>query len=94
MEAVWDRTLILMVTREDKLVFPSLLLSGERTIKTSSNAMYANFPNAIELVSTGQVRVDPLITHRFALSDALAAFEVACNKGQTGAIKVIIDCQS
>jgi 2-desacetyl-2-hydroxyethyl bacteriochlorophyllide A dehydrogenase len=87
-------TLVLMAAREDELSFPTLLLSGERTIKTSSNAMYTDFPKAIELVRAGRVRVDPLITHRFALSDALNAFEVACDKSETGAVKVIIDCQS
>ncbi len=87
-------TLVLMAAREDELGFPSLLLSGERTIKTSSNAMYTDFPRAVEMVSAGQVEVDPLITHRFALSDALSAFEVACNKSETGAVKVIIDCRS
>jgi 2-desacetyl-2-hydroxyethyl bacteriochlorophyllide A dehydrogenase len=87
-------TLVLMATKEDELRFPSLLLSGERTIRTSSNAMYTDFPRVIELVSAGQVKVDPLITHRFRLSDALSAFETACNKSKTGAVKVIIDCQS
>ncbi len=86
-------TLVLMATKEDELSFPSLLLSGERTIRTSSNAMYTDFPRVIELVSAGQVKVDPLITHRFELSDAVKAFEVACNKSKTGAVKVIIDCQ-
>ena len=87
-------TLVLMATKEDELRFPSLLLSGERTIRTSSNAMYTDFPRVIELVSAGQVKVDPLITHRFNLSDAVSAFETACNKSKTGAVKVIIDCQS
>jgi 2-desacetyl-2-hydroxyethyl bacteriochlorophyllide A dehydrogenase len=87
-------TLVLMAAKEDEISFPSLMLSGERTIKTSSNAMYTDFPKAIELVSAGQVKVDPLITHRFALSDALSAFDVACNKSESGAVKVIIDCQS
>jgi 2-desacetyl-2-hydroxyethyl bacteriochlorophyllide A dehydrogenase len=86
-------TLVLMATKEDELSFPSLLLSGERTIRTSSNAMYTDFPRVIELLSAGQVKVDPLITHRFELSDAVKAFEVACNKSTTGAVKVIIDCQ-
>jgi len=86
--------LVLMAAKENDISFPSLLLSGERTIKTSSNAMYTDFPKAVELVSTGQVKVDPLITHRFALSDAIDAFEVACNKSESGAVKVIIDCQS
>jgi L-iditol 2-dehydrogenase len=86
-------TLVLMATKEDELSFPSLLLSGERTIRTSSNAMYTDFPRVIELVSAGQVKVDPLITHRFELPDAVKAFDVACNKSKTGAVKVIIDCQ-
>ena len=87
-------TLVLMAAKEDELGFPSLLLSGERTIRTSSNAMYTDFPRAIELISAGQVKVDPLITHRFGLSEAEKAFDVACNKSETGAVKVIIDCQS
>lgn len=87
-------TLVLMATKDDELRFPSLLLSGERTIRTSSNAMYTDFPRVIELVSAGQVKVDPLITHRFGLSEAVSAFETACNKSKTGAVKVIIDCQS
>jgi len=87
-------TLVLMAAKEDAISFPSLLLSGERTLKTSSNAMYTDFPKAVELVSAGQVEVDPLITHRFDLSDALNAFEVACNKSKTGAVKIIIDCQA
>ena len=87
-------TLVLMASKEDEISFPSLLLSGERTIKTSSNAMYSDFSRVIELVSTKQVEVEPLITHRFGLSDGVEAFETACNKSKTGAVKIIIDCQS
>ena len=87
-------TLVLMASKEDEISFPSLLLSGERTIKTSSNAMYSDFSRVIELVSNKQVEVEPLITHRFGLSDGVEAFETACNKSKTGAVKIIIDCQS
>ena len=86
-------TLVLMAMKEDEIRFPALLLSGERTIKTSSNAMYTDFPRVIELVARNTVKVDPLITHRFGLSEGLKAFEVACNKAKTGAIKVIIECR-
>ena len=86
-------TLVMMAAKEDELNIPSLLLSGERTIRTSSNALYTDFPRVIELVSAGQVKVEPLITHRFDLSDGLNAFEAACNKSKTGAVKVIINCQ-
>jgi threonine dehydrogenase-like Zn-dependent dehydrogenase len=87
-------TLVLMATKEEDIRFPALLLSAERTIKTSSNALYTDFPRAIECLATGKIRVDPLITHRFALTQALEAFQTACNKSRTGAIKIVLDCQS
>jgi len=87
-------TAVLMVTKEDDIKFPATLLSGQKTLKTSSNAKYSDFPKSIELLAAGAVKVDPLITHRFGLSKAVEAFEVACNKSATGAIKIIIDCQS
>jgi len=86
-------TVVLLATKEDEIRFPALLLSGERTLKTSSNAMYSDFPRALEMLAAGMVQVDPLITHRFGLSQALEAFDVACNKARTGAIKVVLDCQ-
>jgi L-iditol 2-dehydrogenase len=54
----------------------------------------SDFPRAVELLETGMVKVDPLVTHRFPLSQALDAFAVACSKDQNGAIKIVIDCQS
>lgn len=85
---------VLMATKDKDINFPGLMLSGERTIKTSTNAMFADFPRCVELLATGLVKVDPMITHRFSLSDGIKAFETACNKTQTEAIKIIIDCQS
>jgi L-iditol 2-dehydrogenase len=73
---------------------PGTALSGERTLTTSTNAMRGDFPRAIRLIQNGMVRVDPLVTHRFGLSDGVKAFETACDKATTGAIKIIIDCRS
>jgi 2-desacetyl-2-hydroxyethyl bacteriochlorophyllide A dehydrogenase len=87
-------TLVLLATKEPEIRFPALLLSGERTVRTSSNAMYSDFPRALEFLASGTIRVAPLITHRFALTDAVKAFEAACDKDQYGAIKIVIDCQS
>jgi len=87
-------TLVLMATKEDEICFPSLLLSCERKIITSANAMYTDFSRAIEMVLNRAVKVEPLITHRFGLSEGVKAFETACHKAKTGAIKVVIDCQS
>jgi len=85
---------VLLATKNKEIRFPALLLSGERTIKTSTNAMYADFPRAIGLLASGLVKVDPMITHRFNLRDGVKAFETACNKAQTQAIKIILNCES
>lgn len=86
--------LVLLATKDKDIRFPALLLSGERTLRTSSNAMYSDFPRALEMLATGRIDVDPLISHRFPLSQAIQAFEVACNKQESGAIKVVLDCQA
>lgn len=86
--------LVLLATKDDEVRFPSLLLSGERTIRTSANARYADFPRAMELLERRRVLVGPLISHRFPLSKAVEAFDVACHKSRSGAIKIILDCQA
>ena len=85
---------VLMATKEKEFTVPSLLISGERAIRTSANAMLSDFPKAVELLEAGMLKVDPLVTHRFPLSRAIDAFAVACSKDQNGAIKIVIDCQS
>lgn len=83
--------LVLMATRDREIRFPSLMISGERTLRTSSNARFSDFPKALGLLAAGLVKVEPMVTHRFALSRGLEAFEVACDKERTGAIKVMVD---
>ena len=87
-------TLVLLATKDKQISFPALLLSGERTIRTSSNAYYSDFPRALEMLASGIVKVDPLISHRLPLTSALDAFQIACNKSQSGAIKVVLDCRN
>ena len=84
---------VLMATKNEEISFPALLLSGERTIKTSTNAMYTDFPRAIGLLASGLVKVEPMITHRFNLSDGVKAFETAINKSQNQAIKIVLNCE-
>jgi threonine dehydrogenase-like Zn-dependent dehydrogenase len=84
---------VLLATKNEEINFPALLLSGERTIKTSTNAMYTDFPRAIELLASGLVKVDPMITHRFNLSEGVKAFKTAVDKAQNQAIKIVLDCE-
>ena len=51
---------------------------------------YCNtWPRAIRLIESGVLDLSMLVTHRFALEDAVKAFETSANP-QSGAIKVII----
>ena len=87
-------TCVLLATKDKHITFPALLLSGERTLKSSANALYSDFPRALDMLASGLVRVDPLISHRFPLSQGPEAFAVACDKSASGAIKIILECQS
>ena len=46
--------------------------------------------DAIELISSGRVNVDPLITHHFPLEETAAAFELVSAR-RDGVVKAIID---
>lgn len=83
-------TLMLMAGAAEGLALDAGRLAGERRVTTSSNHLPADFARGLALLAGGAVGVGPMITHRFALSDAVRAFEVAANKRETGAIKVII----
>jgi len=48
-----------------------------------------DFPTALELVRSGKVKVEPLITHRFPLSQAAQAFATADER--RGSVKVLIE---
>jgi len=47
------------------------------------------YPQALELVASGQLNVKPLVTHRYSLADSQKAFEQA-ESGADGAIKIAI----
>jgi threonine dehydrogenase-like Zn-dependent dehydrogenase len=54
------------------------------------NGGRGQYERSLELIRTGRVDLQPLVTHRFGLEDAAEAFEVAATK-RGGAIKVVID---
>jgi len=47
------------------------------------------YPQALELIASGQINIKPLVTHRFSLLDSQKAFEQA-ETGADGAIKIAI----
>ena len=55
--------------------------------------LLCSYPTALQLVASGAVNVKPLVTHRFALEDAVKAFETAHSR-EGNSVKVMIHCGS
>ncbi|GIK04895.1 L-arabinitol 4-dehydrogenase [Aspergillus viridinutans] len=74
---------------KNEMTIPFMRLSTQE-IDLQYQYRYCNtWPRAIRLVQNGVINLKRLVTHRFALEDALKAFETAANP-KTGAIKVQI----
>lgn len=74
---------------KNEMNIPFMRLSTQE-IDLQYQYRYSNtWPRAIRLVQNGVIDLQKLVTHRFALEDALKAFETAANP-KTGAIKVQI----
>ena len=58
---------------------------------TASQAYPTEFPDVVDMLSSGGVDATPLITHRFPLAEFSQALATAQQQDQ--AIKVIVDCQ-
>ena len=84
-------TMMLMAGAAPGLTLTPGCLAGERTLTTCSNNLYEEYFIGLRLLAEGRVRVAPMITHRFPLDDVARAFEVATQKHETGAIKVVIE---
>jgi L-iditol 2-dehydrogenase len=73
-------------------IFPmSVLQAIDKEVDIMGIFRYANvYPYAIQLVSTGRINVDPLVTHHFSLDNVKEALEVA-HERRDGAVKVMVD---
>ena len=54
----------------------AITVASERSITSSSNAVYGDVASAYELINSGKVNVGPLITHRFPLESYSEAFDL------------------
>ena len=59
------------------------------TITTGLVDTYST-PTLLRLLTTGQLDADRFVTHRFALDDFLAAYDVFARAAETGALKVVL----
>jgi L-iditol 2-dehydrogenase len=82
--------LVMLAVHEKPFPLAPIELSGERSIVTAANNRYRDFPQAVELLASGKVKVDALVTHRFPLPDAEEAFRTMEEKEKRRAFKVIL----
>jgi len=66
---------------------PGVLIAKEMTLKGSLASPRA-WRESIELVSSGRVKVEPLITHRFSLTEIAQAFDLV--QGKQDVVKAIV----
>lgn len=77
---------------EDRFPIP-VLQAIDKELDIMGIFRYANvYPYAIQLVSTGRMNIDPLVTHRFNLENVSEALEVA-HERRDGAVKVMVDIE-
>ena len=74
--------------------FPMPVLAAiDKEVDIMGIFRYANvYPYAIQLVSTGRINIDPLVTHRYGLNQVTEALNVAYER-RDGAVKVIVDIE-
>lgn len=83
--------LVTLVVRDKEEQLNQITVAGERQVMSSANFRYEDYTTSMSLLYSGRVQMEPLITHKFPIADAVHAFEVAENKDKYGAIKVIIE---
>jgi len=69
-------------------VAPNALFFQEISLRTSYSAGPHETRQALDLLSSGRIRAESVITHRFALRDAAQAFRLVANPGD--ALKAVI----
>ena len=66
-----------------------MMLKTLTVFGVGGNGGRGQYERSLELIRTGRVDLEPMVTHRFALDEVAEAFEVASTK-RDGAIKVLV----
>ena len=82
------RVVLVGIPDDDRSTFSASVARRKGLTLALSRRMKHTYPRAIRLVETGQVQVESLITHRFPLEQAPAAFAVAQRRE---GLKVIVE---
>ncbi|NJK44828.1 MAG: NAD(P)-dependent alcohol dehydrogenase, partial [Pleurocapsa sp. SU_196_0] len=75
----------------EPLVSLDIVAAASREVDIRGQFRYANgYPTALELVASGRVNLDRLVTQRFSLQDAGAALEFADTQKKSS-MKVMVE---
>ena len=81
---------VLLAVKREEVTLDLTMLAGERVVTTSANNLFPEYTVAVNLLSSGRVKVKPFITHVFSLDDVEEAMNVAMRKEEYEAIKVVL----
>jgi 2-desacetyl-2-hydroxyethyl bacteriochlorophyllide A dehydrogenase len=82
-------TYVNVAVHDTPVALNAAVLGSERTLTSSSNAVYADVREAYELICSGRVNVKPMITHRLPLSEYATAFDLLLRSPKE-AFKVVL----
>jgi L-iditol 2-dehydrogenase len=81
--------LIVGIPEQDRISFPIHTLRRKELTIQNVRRQNECMADAIEMVASGRVNIDPLITHQFPLSATQAAFDLVADY-QDGVVKALI----
>lgn len=83
MAAMRPRGVVMQLGMSGEMTLPMLLLTAKELDLRGSFRFHEEFATAVQLMQSGQIDVKPLISHTFGIDDAVEAFEVATDRGQS-----------
>lgn len=81
---------VTLAVTDRKLSLDMTDVGGEKKIVSSANNKYEEYAVAVDLLASGQVEVDPFITHVMDLDDYEEAIRIVEDKRQHNAIKAVL----
>lgn len=83
MAAMRPRGVVMQLGMSGEMTLPMLMLTAKELDLRGSFRFHEEFATAVQLMQSGQIDVKPLISHTFGIDDAVEAFEVATDRGQS-----------
>jgi len=83
MATMRPRGVVMQLGMSGDMNLPMLLLTTKELDLRGSFRFHEEFATAVQLMQSGQIDVKPLISHTFGIDDAVEAFEVATDRGQS-----------